>query len=159
MLKKGIDGINRVIEIICTVILAMITVLLFYQAISRYLLNHAYFWIEEFARYSMLAMTFFGSVLCVRRHAHTRIEYFVMKIPGTAGKVVSTFATVCCLILCVVLGYYSTITARSKMRMNLTSLPIPAGVFTYIITLSFVLMAIGFVLDIVETWRRKEAGK
>lgn len=156
MLNKGVNSVNKTIEIICTVILATITILLFYQAASRYVFNHAYYWIEEFARYSMLAMTFFGGVLCVRRNAHTRIEYFVMKIPGVIGKIISTVANCCCIGLCCVLGYYSTITAQTKMKMNLVTVPIPAGVFTYIITLSFILMGIGYILDIIEIWIRRE---
>ena len=156
---KVIDTINKGIEAICVFSLAAIAVLLFFQAMSRFLLGLAYFWIEELSRNGMIIMALGGSVICVRKHAHTRIEYFVMKIPGVAGKIVSTIATTSCLFLSVALCYYSLFVAKSKMMMNLASIPIPAGIFTYFITISMALMAIGFLLDIIETWRKKEEVK
>lgn len=158
MLGKIIDKINKVIEAVSVVGFAAIAVLLFYQSISRYLFGHAYFWIEELSRNFMIIMALGGSVICVRKHAHTRIEYFVMKIPGITGKIVSTIATGSCLVLSVALCYYSLFTAKSKMMMNLSSVAIPAGIFTYFITISMALMAVGFLLDLIETWRKKEDG-
>lgn len=52
-----------------------LTVIVFLQFFTRYVLNDSLTWTEEAARYFLIALTFVGGGLVCRRRAHIAVEY------------------------------------------------------------------------------------
>ena len=63
----------------------------FYQFFTRYVLNDSAAWTEEIARYLLIAVTFLGGAMAVRRGTHIQVDFVYRFIPRTAGRVMSTF--------------------------------------------------------------------
>jgi len=63
----------------------------FYQVFTRYVLNDAAGWTEEIARYLLIAMTFLGGAMAVRRGSHIQVDFVYRFIPRAAGRVMATF--------------------------------------------------------------------
>ncbi len=50
-----------------------LAVVVFYQVFTRYVLNDAAGWTEEIARYLLVAVTFLGGAMAVRRNTHIQV--------------------------------------------------------------------------------------
>src|SRR5262245_26439328 len=56
----------------------------FYQVFTRYVLNDAAGWTEEFSRYLLVAMTFLGGAMAVRRGTHIQVDFLYRFVPPAA---------------------------------------------------------------------------
>src|SRR5207253_8910143 len=61
----------------------------FYQVSTRYVLNDAAGWTEEIARYLLIAVTFLGGAMAVRRNTHIQVDFVYRFLPRAAGRVLS----------------------------------------------------------------------
>jgi TRAP-type C4-dicarboxylate transport system permease small subunit len=69
----------------------ILAVVVFYQVFTRYVLNDAAGWTEEIARYLLIAVTFLGGAMAVRRSTHIQVDFVYRFIPPAAGRVMATF--------------------------------------------------------------------
>src|SRR6266511_3367040 len=63
----------------------------FYQVFTRYVLNDAAGWTEEIARYLLVAVTFLGGAMAVRRNTHIQVDFVYRFLPPAAGRIMATF--------------------------------------------------------------------
>ena len=75
-IKKISDQINSVIEYIALVLLFLMVVVVFLQVIFRFVLHSSLSWSEEFARYTMIWLSFLGISIGVKKKAHIGVEIF-----------------------------------------------------------------------------------
>jgi TRAP-type transport system small permease protein len=61
----------------------------FYQVFTRYVLNDAAGWTEEIARYLLIAVTFLGGSMAVRRNTHIQVDFVYRLLPRAAGRALS----------------------------------------------------------------------
>jgi TRAP-type C4-dicarboxylate transport system permease small subunit len=60
-----------------------------YQVFTRYVLNDAAGWTEEIARYLLIAITFLGGAMAVRRGTHIQVDFVYRFLPSKAGRVLA----------------------------------------------------------------------
>src|SRR5262249_27331397 len=58
----------------------------FYQVFTRYVLNDAAGWTEEISRYLLIAITFLGGAMAVRRNTHIQVDFVYRFLPPKAGR-------------------------------------------------------------------------
>lgn len=63
-----------------------LTVIVFLQFFTRYVLNDSLAWTEEAARYFLIAITFVGGGLVCRRRAHIAVEYLHTRLSRSASR-------------------------------------------------------------------------
>lgn len=73
--------IDRVLEVLCAALLAAITLILFANALMRFVLNSPLGWTEELVTGLMLWLTMLGFTLGVRRRESIEIRAFVGRLP------------------------------------------------------------------------------
>src|SRR5260221_6191823 len=69
----------------------ILALVVFYQVFTRYVMNDAAGWTEEIARYLLIAVTFLGGAMAVRRGTHIQVDFVYRFLPPAAGRVMSTF--------------------------------------------------------------------
>jgi TRAP-type C4-dicarboxylate transport system permease small subunit len=79
-----------------------LAVVVFLQFFTRYVLNDSLAWTEEGARYLLIAVTFLGGGMAVRRRAQIAVEYFHLYMPRRLSAVV---LSVCDLLSLAFYGY------------------------------------------------------
>jgi len=98
----------------------------FYQVFTRYVLNDAAGWTEEIARYLLVAVTFLGGAMAVRRDTHIQVDFVYRFLPRAAGRALSIFVDV---VRAAFLGYAVWLTwllmaKIGSQRMAIVELPI-----------------------------------
>jgi TRAP-type transport system small permease protein len=127
----------------------------FYQVFTRYVMNDAAGWTEEIARYLLIAVTFLGGAMAVRRSTHIQVDFVYRFVPRVAGRAMSTFVDA---VRAVFFGYavwltWLLIDRIGTQRMAVVELPIG---------LVFGAMLIGFALmfgrSLQVAWRHWRQG-
>jgi TRAP-type C4-dicarboxylate transport system permease small subunit len=143
------------------IVLAVFWVLafvVFYQVFTRYVLNDAAGWTEEIARYLLIAMTFLGGAMAVRRGTHIQVDFMYRFVPRPAARVLATFVDA---VRIVFFGYAVWLTwllmdRIGSQRMAIVELPI--GLVFGAMLAGFALMLARALQLARKHWRQGYAG-
>jgi len=132
---------------------AMVAIV-FLQFFTRYALNDSYSWTEEIARYFLIALTYIGASLCVRRNRHIQVDVLYRLLPQRLGRPLSTAVD---LLRCVFLAYatwltYVMITKVGRQQMTMIDWPI--GIVYSFVLVGFALMFVRAVMIARDNWQR-----
>ena len=61
----------------------------FYQFLTRYVLNDSAAWTEEIARYELIALVFIGAGVGVAKNNHIQVDFFYRHMPAAMGRIMS----------------------------------------------------------------------
>jgi TRAP-type C4-dicarboxylate transport system permease small subunit len=132
----------------------LMTLCVFLQFFTRYVLNDSYAWTEEIATYCLVVIVFLGSAMCVRLSRHIQVDFLFRYLSPGVGRVLSTVIDI---VRIAFLGYaiklvwkFITIVADEPM----TTIQYPKGIFYYVVFAGFVLMFLRAIQVAVENFRR-----
>jgi TRAP-type C4-dicarboxylate transport system permease small subunit len=77
---------TRPVEWACGLLMTAITVLVFLQVITRYVLEYPLDWPEEAARFVFVWVALLGAVLALRRASHFSISALTTRLPVPAAR-------------------------------------------------------------------------
>jgi TRAP-type C4-dicarboxylate transport system permease small subunit len=84
---KFLNALFKGIEILISVMLAVMIVLLFMNVVLRYLFSKGFAWSEEIARLCFIYLVYLGSIGAMRDNRHLLIESVLVRIPLLAQKI------------------------------------------------------------------------
>ncbi|MCV0395210.1 MAG: TRAP transporter small permease [Rhizobiaceae bacterium] len=126
----------------------------FLQFFTRYVLNNSLAWTEEIAINCLIVTVFLGSAMCVRLSRHIRVDIIYRLLPSTVGRwlalgvdlvTIGFYAYACWL-----MWRYVAIVGRERM----VTIDLPRGLVFYTVLAAFVLMFLRAVQVFVTDWRR-----
>jgi TRAP-type C4-dicarboxylate transport system permease small subunit len=89
----------------------------FLQFFSRYVLNDAFAWTEEIARYLLMWITFVGAAVAMRRRTHIAVEVLHQFLPLPIVRVLNFLIDVVVLGFLVLLAWFAwTVTERMEIQ-------------------------------------------
>lgn len=86
--------INVTLKTIVGVILSFLILLVFGNALLRYLFNSGIVWSEELARYLFVWLVFLGAVLAYRDKEHIIVDVLVLNVPRPLQKILYIISNV-----------------------------------------------------------------
>jgi TRAP-type transport system small permease protein len=98
----------------------------FYQFITRYVMNDSAAWTEEIARYLLIATVFTGATIGVVKNNHIQVDFFYRYMPRRLGRVMSTAVDVMRVAFfgaALVLTLMMMLKLGSNSRMTMVDLP------------------------------------
>ena len=72
----------------------MLGVTVFYQFITRYVMNNSASWTEEIARYMLIATVFTGATIGVAKNNHIQVDFFYRFMPDWLSRAMGTLVDV-----------------------------------------------------------------
>lgn len=141
VLNKIRHVINKIFEVISTAILAVMTVLVVYQVVTRYVFNAPSAISEILSQYLFVWMIMFGSAYVYGSHEHLTIDIIKDKFSPKVNMIVEIITNVALFafiaVVCVYGGYLYTVKSAPQVDPQLgiskavlySSLPI-TGVIT-----------------------------
>ncbi|REF01690.1 TRAP transporter small permease [Cupriavidus plantarum] len=72
----------------------VMTVLVFLQFFTRYVMNDSLSWTEELATYCLIGVVFIGASMCMRRCRHIQVDLLYRYLPHVAARVLSTLVDI-----------------------------------------------------------------
>jgi TRAP-type transport system small permease protein len=98
----------------------------FYQFITRYVMNDSAAWTEEIARYLLIATVFTGATIGVVKNNHIQVDFFYRYMPPRMGRVMSAMVDlmrIAFFAAAVVLTLMMMLKLGSNSRMTMVDLP------------------------------------
>ena len=113
---KALEGIKKVfdkiLEILGTITLGIMTILVVYQVVTRYVFNAPSAFSEALAQYLFVWMIMFGSAYVYGPLEHLTIDLLKDKFPPRMNMIVEVITNICLfafvLLICVIGGYLYT---------------------------------------------------
>src|SRR4051812_43837599 len=99
-MAKIIDLYCRFLKFVIAGFLAVMVVMVFGNVVLRYAFNSGITVSEELSRWLFVWMTFLGSVVAMRKHAHLGTDTLVGRLPVAGKKVCFVIAHVLMLYIC-----------------------------------------------------------
>lgn len=98
----------------------------FYQFITRYVLNDSAAWTEEIARYELIAVVFIGAAVGVIKNNHIQVDFFYRHMPTLMCRAMSGLVDVLRIgffAAAVVMTVQMMIKIGNQTRMTIVDLP------------------------------------
>lgn len=120
----------------------VLSIIIFLQFFTRYVLNDSLAWTEEIARYLLMAVTFIGAAIVVRKGSHISVEVLLHFLPERWARALLGVVEVIQAVFIAFLFYFSlTITERMHAQrmtvfeqpMSLVYGPIAVGCFLMLV--------------------------
>jgi TRAP-type C4-dicarboxylate transport system permease small subunit len=139
---------------ICLVFFWTMTLLVFLQFFTRYVLNDSFAWTEELAVYCLIPIVFIGASACVRRARHIQVNFIYRYLGERAGRSLSTAVDVFVALFC---GYAAWLVARYTLAIGdepMTTVPWSKSLLYWLAFGGFALMTLRALQVAGMNWRR-----
>ncbi|WP_282025425.1 TRAP transporter small permease [Limimaricola cinnabarinus] len=113
----------------------------FLQFFTRYVLNDSLGWTEEIARFLLIAVTFTGSVMAVRKSAHIAVEFLYRWVPRPLRRIAQALIDLVSISFYATLAYLSGQLAGRTRQMKV-SIDVPKSVVYWFVAACFAAMAL-----------------
>lgn len=136
--------INRIEEIFLSLLLVMMTVLVFSEVIARFVFNTGISWAEELTLTTNSWFVLFGASYCIRKKAHIGVDFIVAKLDGKVAKTVAVAAVIACLIYGVIYLYGACLYVYQDylIGVELYDIPIQSWIVTSALAIGFALVVL-----------------
>ncbi|WP_321992284.1 TRAP transporter small permease [Marispirochaeta aestuarii] len=127
--KSGVYTIKRVldkaVDTIVIILMAMIVIVVSIQVFSRYVFNNPLTWSEELARYLFVWIVFTASVVVFRENRHMSVDFFVSLFSDSIRKKLDVTVNLIVTVFLIVMIYTSPEILTVTMRQLSPTLNIP----------------------------------
>jgi TRAP-type transport system small permease protein len=127
----------------------------FYQFVTRYVMNDSAAWTEEVARYMLIGVVFIGASVGVAKNTQIQVDFFYRHLPAVVGRWMSRavdLLRIVFFVAAVVMTVQMMLKIGSRTRMTVVDLPM--NVVYGVCLVGFVAMAIRSVQVARIHWRR-----
>lgn len=127
----------------------------FYQFVTRYVMNDSAAWTEEVARYMLVGVVFIGAAVGVAKNTHIQVDFFYRHMPAAVGRWMSRAVDVLrtvFFIAATVMTVQLMLKIGSRTRMTVVDLPM--NVVYGVCLVGFAAMALRSVQVAAIHWRR-----
>jgi TRAP-type C4-dicarboxylate transport system permease small subunit len=130
----------------------MLAIIVFLQFFTRYVLNDSIAWTEEIARYFLIAVTFVGSVMAVRKQSHIAVEFLYRWLGRPARQALQALVDLVSIAFYAALALYSAQLA-GRTQQAMVSIEVPKSIVYWAVALCFVAMTGYAVRNALRHWR------
>lgn len=142
--RRLVDGTFEAVTAFLIVGMVVLTLL---QVITRYGLNAGFEWTEELARMDLIYLTFFGSVVALRRREHLRIETLVNTLPARSRRIILVTVDVASIAVLAFVVWQGVPLLRRFWGLQSAALGWPTTFFYLPVVFGCLVMMIYFCLD------------
>jgi TRAP-type C4-dicarboxylate transport system permease small subunit len=127
-MKRPNDFLVRLLVIVASASLALLTLLVFYSVVMRYVFNDAPDLVEPIALLLVIVIAMFGAALKVRESGHIGLDSLVKKLPPKGQVFAEAFQHACLIALSVAIFFGCLQMAETTMEDKIPILGLPEAI-------------------------------
>jgi TRAP-type C4-dicarboxylate transport system permease small subunit len=153
-LKTFLNNIELYVAAVCFIIL---TIMLTGQVISRYVLKHAFTWMEEFATIMFVWMIYLGVSAAVTKRKHLRIDFVLDMVPFKVKRIMLIISNVIFAVFNVYISMIMADVIRLLGNSQTTMLRLPQALVYSVIPLGLLISVIRLIQDTLKLLKEDES--
>lgn len=153
---RFIDRLNKVMGYLLTLLLAVMTAIIFWQVFSRFVVGSSLSWSEELSRFLMIFMILIGSSIALRNNELIAIEIILEKVENLSKKIVVITIHIISIVFFIILIKYGYSMAQSFSNQMAPGLGISMKYIYLALPLGGVLLLLNSLACIAEEIIGKE---
>jgi TRAP-type C4-dicarboxylate transport system permease small subunit len=122
-MRKAYERLIAILQAYSAVLILVMLGIVLVGVFYRYVVDQALSWYDEFAGYTLVWLTMYGSVVGLASGKHISFETLVVKLPPRAQRVVEAFDALCVLGFSLVLLVSGWVLVRGMADETAISLP------------------------------------
>jgi TRAP-type transport system small permease protein len=132
----------------------MLGATVFYQFITRYVMNNSASWTEEIARYMLIATVFTGATIGVAKNNHIQVDFFYRFMPDWLSRAMGTLVDV------MRIAFFATATVLTGQMMEklgsykMTIIDLPMNIVYGVVMVGFAAMTLRAIWVARVHWQR-----
>jgi TRAP-type C4-dicarboxylate transport system permease small subunit len=133
----------------------LLALTVFYQFVTRYVLNDSASWTEEIARYLLIAVVFVGATIGVAKNTQIQVDFFYRHMPAAVGRWLSRAVDV------LRIGFFAAavvLTGQMMLKLGsntrMTIIDAPMNLVYGVVLLGFAAMTFRSIQVARVHWRR-----
>ena len=132
----------------------MLGATVFYQFITRYVMNNSASWTEEIARYMLIATVFTGATIGVAKNNHIQVDFFYRFMPTWLSRIMGT------LVDAMRIAFFATATVLTGQMMDklgsykMTIIDLPMNIVYGVVMVGFAAMCLRAIWVARVHWQR-----
>ena len=104
--SRFLDVIEKIEKVLLALSVSVMTVVIIYQVVLRYVFSASNAWSEELARYLMIFSVMVGSVIALRKNSHLQIDILINRFSPRVKAVFTIISTIIGIVfLCYLFAY------------------------------------------------------
>lgn len=153
MVIKSIERFERVFVYLSAIFMGLLSVMVFYEVISRYVFDSPTIWANELSTYLLQFIVFFSMGYLVIKDEHLKVTFFIDKVKGRASKALKIFNHLLIIPYASILLIYGLNVTKTTFERDATSptlLAVPLWIPNSFIFLGGALLILGCVCAILK---------
>ncbi|WP_229717813.1 TRAP transporter small permease [Thalassobacillus devorans] len=155
MLEKALNRFIKFTEVIAGILMVLLTLVVFAEVLSRYVFDYPISSSTEMTQLLFPWMIFLGTIAVTKNEDHLKITVLQERFSLGAQWVMQLFAKVVMLLFSVYMVYASYLLASAVQMQPLPMLRISKSWLYISVTVSFVLVCLLLILQVVLLIRRR----
>lgn len=102
-MKTAYEWFVKVLQVFSTLLAVAMLAIVLVGVFYRYVVDESLSWYDEFAGYTLIWLTMFGSVVALAKRKHIGFDTLVEKLPPRARRVADVFGILCVMAFSLVL--------------------------------------------------------
>lgn len=163
-MEKGKNVLYGILKVFVSVVLISMVLMIFVNAVLRYVFNSGISATEELSRYAFVWVSALGAILAYWQNKHVGVDILVNSLHGLPKLVIQIISELIVLYALYIIIYGGWKYFLSTSNLDSAAIPIPMGIITitpFVIGLAMVPKTVLLIRDHVNEYRtyRKEHGK
>lgn len=129
------------VQALAAALMALITGVVFFQVLTRYVFQHPFDWPEELARYAFVWVSMLGGALALARGAHFSIDLVTARFSPGTRRAVARLIHLLSAAFCLVVAWQGAVLAWKVSEQLSAAMEISMAIPYAAIPAGFVLMA------------------
>jgi TRAP-type C4-dicarboxylate transport system permease small subunit len=154
--SKLAHGLELALKIAIVIALLAMVLLVFLNAVMRYIFQSGIAESEELARYLFIWTVFLGSIIAFKNNMHMGVTLVVDKLSGLPKKVFVTIAHLLSLFAVYIIFQGGLIFTETVAGTKSPSTGLPLSVYTVSIIFASVCIGVIIIYRIITLWTSKE---
>lgn len=147
------DTFSKIVDVMGTVIFAIVLVVLSAQIFNRYVFGRSLFWAEELSVHLIIWITFLGAAKGVSINAHTRLTVLVNIMPPKVRYGMVITANLLAAVFTAIASWYGVSLVKNTWNSITIGTGTPLGLVYLAMPFSGAIMIIFLILNSIETVR------
>ncbi|WP_041965091.1 TRAP transporter small permease [Mesobacillus selenatarsenatis] len=159
-LSRVLDFTENVLAYIGGILLAISTITVVMEVISRYLFNYSFLWVNEISEYILLYIPFLGGAWLLRSNGHITVDILEELMSSRLRFLSDILIAIVGILICIIIVWYGTLTTFDVLYRDvrsLTTLQIPQVYVMAIIPLGTFILMLEFIRKLYRTILMKKS--